>query len=216
MAMTYAQLLQAVQDYTENTESGFVSNIPLFTAIAEERVYNTVQIPALRKNSTGVMAANNKYLSMPSDWLATHSLSVSVPGDASATQYVLLNKDVEFIREAFPSPTAYGRPTHYAVFDMDSFILGPTPDQSYVTELHYFYYPTSIVSASTSWLGNNFENVLLYGTLREAYLYMKGEQDMVKYYEDKYLEGMVLLKQLCEGKDRRDSYRSGQLRSSIQ
>jgi hypothetical protein len=220
MAISYAanvksptNLWQMVQDYTSNTEATFVSYIPTFVQVAEERVYNTIQIPVLRKNATGAVTANNYYLALPSDWLATFSLSVIDP--ITQAQTFLLNKDVEYIRAAFPFPAATGTPTHYAQFDVSNLIIGPTPDQSYAVELHYYYYPVSIVSAGTTWLSTNFENVLLYGTLREAYLFMKGEADMVKYYEEKYMEGMAMLKVLAEGKDRRDSYRSGQNRISI-
>jgi hypothetical protein len=217
MAITYAagtnspsNLWQMVQDYTENTEATFVSYIPTFVQVAEERIYNTVQLPILRKSVTGTLTANNQYLAVPSDWLANFALSVV---DGSGNTSFLLNKDVEFIRQSYPSVTATGLPAYYAVFSSSSFILGPTPDQNYTVELHYYYYPTSIVTAGTSWLGTNFENVLLYGTLREAYLYMKGEQDMVNYYEQKYQEGIELLRGYGEGKARRDAYRSGQIRT---
>ena len=137
---------------------------------------------------------------------------MSVIDPVTAAQSFMLNKDVEFIRQSFPTPTSIGQPTHYAQFDTVSFILGPTPDQTYTVELHYYYYPPSITTATTSWLGTNASNVLLYGTLREAYLYMKGEQDMIAYYEKKYEEGVQMLKDLAEGKGRRDTYRSGQIR----
>lgn len=225
MALTYAagtnspsNLWQMVQDYTENTETTFVTYIPTFVTVAEERIYNAVQIPSLRKNVTGVLTLGNQYLAVPSDYTAPFSLSIyQTDGSGYTYQTYLLNKDVEFIRQAFPYPSPssyYGPPTHYALFDVNNFILGPTPDQAYTAELHYYYYPASIVTAGTSWLGTNAENCLLYGTLREAYLYMKGEQDMVAYYEQKYQEGIELLKGLAEGKGRRDAYRSGQVRSS--
>lgn len=223
MAITYAagtnsvsNLWQMVQDYTENTESVFVTYIPTFVQVAEERIYNTVQIPSLRKNVTGTLTAGNPYLAVPTDWTATFSLAIYQTDDSGNTyQTYLLNKDVEYMRQAFPYPspsTYWGPPTHYGIFDTSNFILGPTPDQSYTAELHYYYYPPSIVTAGSSWLGTYASNCLLYGTLREAYLYMKGELDMVKYYEDKYQEGVALLKGLAEGKGRRDAYRSGQVR----
>jgi len=223
MAITYtagvnspSNLWQMVQDYTENPETTFVSYIPTFVQVAEERIYNNVQIPSLRKNVTGTLSAGNPYLAVPSDWTATFSLAIyQTDGSGNTYQTYLLNKDVEFMRQSFPypSPSAYwGPPTHYALFDVSNFILGPTPDQSYTAELHYYYYPPSITTAGSSWLGNYASNCLLYGTLREAYLYMKGEQDMVNYYEQKYQEGIALLKGLAEGKGRRDSYRSGQIR----
>jgi len=207
---TNNNLWQMVQDYTQNTEPSFVFNIPTFVEEAEERIYNTVQIPALRKSVTGSVTTGIPYLGLPADYLAPFAMSVIDP--ITAAQSFMLNKDVEFIRQSFPTPTSIGQPTHYAQFDTVSFILGPTPDQTYTVELHYYYYPPSIVTASNSWVGTNASNVLLYGTLREAYLYMKGEQDMVQYYEQKYQEGIQLLKDLAEGKGRRDTYRSGQIR----
>jgi hypothetical protein len=175
--------------------------------LAEERIYNAVFIPAIRKNQIGTLTPSNKYLTVPADWLANFSLSVIDP--VTNAQTFLLDKDVNFIRECYPDPDDIGIPKYYAIFDKNTFILGPTPDSNYQVELHYYYYPQSIVTASTSWLGDNFETVLLYGTLREAYIYMKGEQDMMQYYEQKYQESLGLLKLLGEGKDRRDAYRSG-------
>jgi hypothetical protein len=211
--MNYAALVTLIQDYTENSESSFVSNIPTFVQLAEERIYNTVQIPAIRKNQTGALTASNKYLTLPTDWLATFSLAVIDP--TTQAQTFLLNKDVNYIREAFPVPTDTSTPTHYAQFDQNTLILGPTPDLSYAVELHYYYYPESIVTASTSWLGDNFETVLLYGSLREAYQYMKGEEDLTAQYEAKYQEALGLLKQLGDGKDRQDTYRSGQVKVKV-
>lgn len=213
MAVTYTSLVQLIQNYTENTESSFVSYIPTFVQLAEQRIYNAVQIPALRKNQLGTVTMNVKYLTLPSDWLATFSLSVIDPN--TSVQEYLLNKDVEYIREAFPYPASSGKPTHYAQFDVNSLILGPTPDYGYQVELHYYYYPESIVTAETSWLGTNFDTVLIYGTLREAYIYMKGDQDLANMYEAKYQEALEMLKVLGEGKDRRDAYRSGQSRVSF-
>ena len=211
--MNYAALVTLIQDYTENSESSFVSNIPTFVQLAEERIYNTVQIPAIRKNQTGALTAGNKYLTLPTDWLATFSLAVIDP--VTQAQTFLLNKDVNFIRESFPVPTDTSTPTHYGQFDQNTLILGPTPDLSYAVELHYYYYPESIVTASTSWLGDNFETVLLYGSLREAYQYMKGEEDLTAQYEAKYQESLGLLKQLGDGKDRQDTYRTGQVRVKV-
>ena len=212
-------LWQMVQDYAENPETVFVSYIPTFVQVAEERIYNAVQIPASRKSQIGTLSIGNPYLALPSDWLATFALSVwVVDGLGNTLQQFLLNKDVEYIRAAFPYPSPvqyYGTPTHYGQFDTTTYILGPTPDQAYTVELHYYYYPPSIITytaPATSWLGTNAENTLLYGTLREAYLFMKGEQDMVNYYEQKYQEGITLLKGLTEGKLRRDAYRNGQAR----
>jgi hypothetical protein len=304
--MNYVQLYQAIQDYAETTESLFVSNIPRFVQEAEDRIYNNVQIPALRKNVTGSLTSGNQYLSLPNDWLAAYSFAVI---DASGNYSYLLNKDVNYIREAFPSPSYKGQPTHYALFGPQynninelSYILGPTPDDSYSVELHYFYYPPTIVqgeissfstitagsgyvagtyadvpltggngsgatatiivglsgtvtsitiknggqfyavgntlSASntylgnsgsgfsvpvatvtnangTSWLGDNFDPVLFYGSLREAMLFQKQEQDMIKNVEDKYAEAIQELKRLGDGLERGDAYRDGQTKLRV-
>jgi hypothetical protein len=211
--VNYTQLVAAIEDYVETTESTFVSNIPTFVQLAEERIYNSVQIPAIRKNQVGNLTASNKYLTLPTDWLATFSLAVVDP--TTSAQSFLLNKDVNYIREAFPTPSDTGTPTHYAQFDSTSLIMGPTPDASYAVELHYYYYPASIVTAGTSWLGDNFETVLLYGSLREAAIFQKGEADIIANYEAKYQESLMLLKVLGDGKDRRDAYRSGQTRVEV-
>ena len=209
--MNYSELVSAIQDYTENTFA--TADINIFIKQAEQRVYNTVQLPALRKNVTGNTTANNKYLTAPSDWLSTFSMAV-VNNDGSYTY--LLNKDVNFIRAAYPEPTDTGTPEYYALFDQNTFILGPTPNAAYTIELHYFYYPESIVTANTTWLGNNFDSVLLYGSLLEAYTYMKGESDILNLYKQRYDEALALLKQLGDGKDRQDAYRSGQVRYKVQ
>jgi hypothetical protein len=199
--MNYTQLVAEIQSYTENTFQ--TVDINTFITQAEQRIYNSVQLPALRKNVTGTMTAGNKYLAMPNNWLATFSLAVI---NANNEYLYLLNKDVNFIRQSFPDTDAdfYGVPEYYAVFDNSAFILGPTPDASYNTELHYFYYPESIttVVGGQTWLGDNFSSTLLYGSLLEAYTYMKGE-------------AMMLLKQLGDGKDRQDAYRSGQVRYPV-
>ena len=306
--MNYVQLYQAIQDYSENTESLFVANIPTFVQQAEERIYNTINFPSLRKNVTGTLTSGNQYLSLPLDWLSTYSIAVV---DGSGNYTYLLNKDVNFIREAYPNAGAayYGLPKYYSIFGPQytaqnelSCILGPTPDSSYTTELHYFFYPPSIVqgmvstisatitggslytngsyenvpltggsgsgatativvsgqvvtsvtitnggqfyvvsdtlscsnsyiggsgsgfqvtvatvgnSTGTSWLGDNFDPVLLYGTMREAMLFMKGEADLVKYYEDKYQEALGLAKRLGDGLERGDAYRDGQTKLDV-
>jgi len=212
--MNYTQLVTAVSDYTENTFE--TAEMNTFIQQAEQRIYNTVQFPSLRKNVTGTITANNKYLSCPLDYLSTFSLAVV---DATGAYEYLLNKDVNFIRQAYPQPTDTAIPKYYALFGPNSavanelsFILGPTPDATYTVELHYFYYPESIVTASTSWLGDNFDTVLLYGTLVEAYTFMKGETDMMQLYDGKYKEALQLAKRLGDGLERSDSYRSGQFR----
>ena len=303
--MNYVELYQAIQDYSENSESLFLANIPLFVKEAERRIYNSVQLPSLRKNVTGTLTISNQYLSAPTDYLSTFSMAVI---DASGNYNYLLNKDVNFIREAYPNPTDTGTPKYYALFGSQysypnelSFIMAPTPDDNYNVELHYFYYPTSIVQRAiatisvtnggslytngtytnvpltggsgsgaiativvsgqavtsvtltntgnfyavgdilstsssyiggsgsglsisvltvsnadgTSWLGDNYDPVLLYGAMREAMLFMKGEQDLVKYYEDKYTEALMQLNRLGTGLERGDAYRDGQARIPV-
>ena len=211
--MNYTQLSQSIQDYCQSTETSFVANIPNFVQLAEERIYNSVQIPAIRKNVTGTMTNTFPYFQLPSDWLSTFSLAVIDP--VTGEYEYLLNKDVNFIRAAYPPPNSTGKPKYYAIWDDNTMILGPTPDLAYTAELHYYYYPPSIVNVNTSWLGDNFESVLLYGSLREAYTYLKGEQDMMTYYEQKYQEALGLLKRLGDGLDRQDAYRSGQVRIPV-
>ncbi len=211
--MNYSQLTTLIQDYCESTEQSFVANIPTFVQLAEERIYNTVQLPAIRKNVTGSTSNGNQYLSLPSDWLSTFSMAVIDP--TTQDYEYLLNKDVNYIRAAYPPPTSTGKPAYYAIFDDTTMLLGPTPDAAYTIELHYYYYPTSIVNSGTSWLGTNFETVLLYGSLREAYTYLKGSEDMMNYYEQKYQESLGQLKRLGDGLDRQDAYRSGQVRVQV-
>lgn len=215
--MNYAALVTAVQDYTENTFQ--TTDMNTFIQQAEQRIYNTIQFPSLRKNVTGVTATGNKYLACPGDFLSVYSMAVYPTGGEYS---YLLNKDVNFIREAYPQPTDTATPKYYALFGPQStneaeltFILGPTPDAIYNVELHYFYYPTSIVTAVNTWLGDNFDTVLLYGTLVEAYTFMKGEQDMMALYDGKYKEALTLAKRLGDGLERQDAYRSGQYRQKV-
>lgn len=218
--MNYAELVAAIESYTQNYESDFVANIPTFVKQAEQRIYNTVQIANLRKNVTGVTVANNKYLSLPDDFLSVYSIAIYPSGGG---EYLyLLNKDVNFIREAYPTPTDTGKPKHYALFGPSSSnvneltaILGPTPDAIYGVELHYYYYPESIVTAGTTWLGDNFDSALLYGTIMEAALYMRMEGDMVKLASERYTQAIALLKNLGDGKQRADAYRDGQVRVKV-
>ena len=285
--MNYTQLKTAIEDYTQNYETTFIANLPVFVEQAEQRIYNSIQFPSLRKNATGLLTANNKYLSCPSDYLASYSLAVynvatptasgtaglytvtvSSAAGIALQQYVsgtgigtgayvvaisgttitlsvvnsgavsgvinfqsdflyLLNKDVNFIRQAYPGPTATGTPQYYALFGPTvsgsaitnelTFILGPTPDIAYYAELHYYYYPESITTTSsgTTWLGDNFDTVLLYASLVEAYTFMKGETDMMTLYNQKFVEALALAKRLGDGLERQDAYRSGQFRQAV-
>ena len=209
--MNYTQLVAEIQSYTENQFQ--TSDIDTFIKEAEQRIYNSVQFPAIRKNMTGTTTPDNKYLTCPPGWLSTFSMAVIDP--VTQDYEYLLNKDVNFIRAAYPKAADTGKPLYYALFDQDSFILGPTPDDSYTIELHFYRYPESIVDAGTTWLGDNFDSALLYGALLEAYTYMKGEQDVMAAYQKRYDDAMFLLKQLGDGKDREDAYRSGQVRVKV-
>jgi hypothetical protein len=215
--MNYADLVTNISDITENTF--LTRDVNMFIQQAEQKIYNTVQLPNLRKNVTGTATQYNKYVSAPDDFLSVYSMAI-FPTNGSYT--FLLNKDVNFIREAYPNPTDYGTPAHYAIFGPQSsqpreltFILGPTPDVAYNVELHYYYYPESIVTAGTTWLGDNFDSALLNGALVEAIRFMKGEQDLIAVYKGMYDNALILLKQLGDGKDRQDAYRSGQTRVQV-
>ena len=238
--MNYSELFIAVKGYLENdfpstvfTDSAGSSSssaatltskeqVNIFITQAEQRIYNTIQFPSLRKNVTGTLSTNNKYLACPTDFLAVYSMAV-VNTDGSYA--FLLNKDVNFIRESYPIPTDTGVPAYYALFGPVStneaeltFILGPTPNSTYTMELHYFYYPESITTTAsgTTWIGDNIDSVLLYGSLVEGYTFMKGEADMIGLYEKKYQDALMLAKRLGDGMERRDAYRSGQARVPVQ
>tara|TARA_R110000868_G_scaffold1732_1_gene13969 strand:- start:132 stop:977 length:846 start_codon:yes stop_codon:yes gene_type:complete len=280
--MNYAQLSAAIQAYTNNTDTDFVAQIPVFVKQAEQRIDNTVQVANLRKNMTGNVQAGNKYIPCPLDFLSSYSLalyakpaptatgtaaaftivvssatdivvgmvvsgtgiatgaavsviagttitlSIANTGTVSGTvtfqgDYIyLLNRDVNFIRETYPNPSQRGKPKYYAIFGPSVsnvnelvFIVGPTPDTNYEVELHFYYYPESIVTAGTSWLGDNFDTVLLYGSLVEAYTYMKGEADMMGLYNGKYQEALGLLKNLGDAKQRGDAYQDGQVKLPV-
>ena len=238
--MNYSELVTAIQTYTENTfpattlaDGTVVSSttqLNRFITQAEQRIYNSVQFPSLRKNQYSAITANNKYISLPNDFLSTYSLALVTGATGSpvnldtGTFEYLLNKDVNFIRQAYPSPNDTGEPKYYALFGPTisgstitnelSLILGPTPDALYYVELHYYYYPESITTALTTWLGDNFDTVLLYGSLVEAYTYMKGEPDIMAFYDAKYKEALALAKRLGDGLERSDAYRSGQYREA--
>ena len=218
--MNYSELTAAVESYLQNDFSP--TEMSTFVKQAEQRIYNSIQFSYLRKNVTGTLTTSNKYLSAPADFLSVYSMAVV---KANGEYQYLINKDVNFIREVYPTPTSTGLPKYYAIFgptvvtstitDELSFIVGPTPDSGYAVELHYYYYPESIVDAGTSWLGDNVDSVLLYGTLVEAYTFLKGEQDLVQLYDTKYKEALMLAKQLGDGKQRGDSYRDGQVKYPV-
>jgi hypothetical protein len=230
--MNYSELSAAIQTYTENNfpaitlaDGSTVSStaqINRFIEQAEQRIYNSVQFPFLRKNVTGTITSGNKYLSCPEDYLSSYSLAVF---SGTGPYTFLLNKDVNFMREAYPTPTDTGTPKYYALFGPTvsgstisnelSFILGPTPDATYSAELHYYYFPESITTAGTTWLGDNFDTVLLYGSLVEAYTFQKGEADLLALYDGKYKEALALAKRLGDGLERQDAYRSGQYRQAV-
>jgi hypothetical protein len=233
--MNYTELSAQIQAFTENTfpeaflaSGGTVSSadqIARFVQLAEQRIYNTVQFPSIRKNVTGTLTINNKYLSSPSDFLSVYSMAVI---DATGRYEYLLNKDVNFIRQAYPNPTSTGIPKYYALFGPTttnntppvitnelSFIVGPTPDAAYTVELHYYHYPESIVTAGTTWLGDNFDSVLLYGALVEAGIFMKAEAETLTIYQKKYEDALAQAKRLGDGMERQDAYRSGQYRQAV-
>lgn len=207
--MNYTELKTNIKNICENSFTD--AELAMFTEQAEQKIYNTVQIPALRKNVTGNVSLGNSYLTLPPNFLYIFSLAVST---TEGYKY-LLNKDVNFIREAYPYPAVTGTPRSYAIFDTNTVILGPTPDSSYAVELHYGYYPESIVTAGTTWLGDEFDSALLNGALIEAIRFMKGEADMIAVYEKMYLQAITLLKMLGDGKLREDAYRSGQVRVPV-
>jgi hypothetical protein len=226
--MNYAELFETIKGYVENdfpnqqwTDTAGTGTVTLtqkeqvdtFIKQAEQRIYNSVQLPVTRINVVGNTTSGNKYLNFPPGWLSDFSLAVIDP--VTGAQTYLLNKDVEYIRECYPTPTSNGTPKYYAIFDNTTFILGPTPDARYDMEMHYYAYPTSIVNAGTSWLGTNFDSVLLYGSLLEAYTFMKGENDVIQNYMARYNEALAQLKQLAEGKNRQDTYRTTQARYPV-
>ena len=239
--MNYSELVTAIQTYTENNfpsttlaDSTVVSSTTQINRLitqAEQRIYNSVQFPSIRKNQYTAITANNKYISLPNDFLSVYSLALVTGATGSpinldtGTFEYLLNKDVNFIRQAYPTPNDTGEPKYYALFGPTivslaitnelSLILGPTPDATYYVELHYYYYPESITTAVTTWLGDNFDTVLLYGSLVEAYTYMKGEPDLIALYDTKYKEALALAKRLGDGMERQDAYRSGQYRQAV-
>ena len=208
--MTYAELTAAIKDYANNTETNFVAAIPTFVKQAEQRIYRSVNLPVNRKNQAGNMTDGNAYLTMPTDFLFPLSLSIT----SSSNQIFLLNKDANFIRSTYPNASTKGTPKYYGTFASDTFIVGPTPDADYVTELHYYYQPASIVDTSPSWLGTNADTALLYGSLVEAYTYMKGDADMMQLYQQRYQEAVGLLKLQAEGRMTGDEYRDGTIRTA--
>ena len=208
MAFTLAQLKTAIQDYTENTETSFVTNLPTFITAAEDRIFKLVDLEYFRKNATSAVTQNDPYLSLPTDFLASFSLSIT---NGSSKEF-LLQKDVNFLQEFHPNASTTGTPKYYAFFDKDNFIIAPTPDSNYPVELHYYYRPASLTSGAesgTTWLSENAPNALLYGSLVEAYIYMKGEQDMLQMYEKQFAEALSRIKDLAEARENSDAYRRG-------
>ncbi len=208
MSFTYAQLKTAIQDYAENTESSFVTHLPDFIRAAEDRIFKLVDLEVFRKNATSTLTASDPYLSVPTDYLSAFSLSLT---NDSAKEF-LLQKDVNYLQEYNPNPATTGTPKYYAFFDIDNFILAPTPDDNYVVELHYYYRPASLTAGAdsgTTWLSENAPNALLYGSLVEAYIYMKGEQDMLGMYEKQFTEALSRIKDLAEARENSDAYRRG-------
>ena len=211
MSFTYAQLKQAIQDYTENDETSFVTNLPLFIRQAEERILKNVQLSLFRKNATASTTASNPYLAVPSDYLAPFSLSLR---GADGDRFFIEFKDPSFVQTYTPDTTTTGAPKYYCVFDVDNFLLGPTPDTTYTAELHYFYRPASLTAGSesgTTWLSENAEMAMLYGSLIEAYIYMKGEQDVMGMYAGRFQEAVTGVKMLGEAKETTDEYRTGKV-----
>ena len=208
--MNYSELTANIEDICEQTFTA--DQLAMFTEQAEQKIYTSVDLPALRKNQTGTLTSGNKYLTMPTGMLYVYSLAVI---DGSGNYEYLLNKDVNFIREAYPGPSSTGQPKHYAIFDQTSLIVGPTPDTGYSVEMHFSYYPESIVTAGTTWLGEEFDSALLNGALVEAIRFQKGEPDMVALYEKLYVQALALLKNMGDGKLRSDAYRSGQTRREV-
>lgn len=213
--MNYDQLYNSIVEYTENTDPAFESQIPTFVQNTEQRIYSSVLIPVLRKNVVGNATANNKYLTCPSDFLAPYEMAVVGAAGGGLYEY-MLQKDVSYVRQAYPDPTVTGVPKYYAQFDANTFILAPTPTTSYEIELHYYYYPQSIVTAGTSWLGDNFPMCLLYGSLCEANVFNKGEADVQKGYEQLFFDNMALLKNYADGRTRNDNFRTPEPRGRFQ
>ena len=210
--MNYSTLVQSIKDYTQNTETTFVNNIDAFISAAEERLLFDVQLPVFRKNQQGTLSQSNKYLALPSDFLAPFSLSVITGGN----YYFLLNKDVNYLQEAYPDESETGRPQFYAIFNDDNLLVAPMPDVDYTMEFHYLYEPTGLSSTNTTtWLSSNATNALLYATLIEAYVFMKGDAEIMTYYQTRYQECLSRIKNLDEGRVRKDVYRSGQLRIPV-
>ena len=208
MSYTYTQLKTAIKDYTENEESTFVTNLPTFIKNAEQRIFKVVDLELFRKNATSTLSQNDQYISVPTDYLASFSLSIT----NSSSKEFLLQKDVNFIQEYNPNPATTGVPRYYAFFDIDNFIVSPTPDSNYAVELHYYYRPASLTAGAdsgTTWLSENAPNAMLYGSLVEAYTFMKGEQDMLTMYEKQFTEALSRIKDLAEARENSDAYRRG-------
>mgnify|MGYP003671904315 CR=1 FL=1 len=213
--MTYTELVAAIKSYTENEETDFVAEIPNFVRQAEDRIQHMVQLPVFRKSQQGNMTAHNRFLTTPDDFIASFSVAVVSSVVDGADFSYLINTDVNFIREAFPKIATEAQPRFYALWDENTFILGPTPLTALQVDVHYYYKPDSIVTAGSTWLGTEAESALLYGCLLEAYTFMKGEADLMTLYDTRYKEALIKLKELGDGKNRQDAYRSGQTRMAV-
>lgn len=216
-SLSYTELKDAVERYTENTFDS--TDFSVMTRLAEQRVYNAVQLPALRKTTTLTLTPSNQALTLPSDFLSAFSLAVV---DAQGNYSFLLNKDVNFLQEAYPNPATTGTPKYYAIYGSSNsnplllqFVLAPTPSAALNVQLNYFYYPETIVTAGNTWLGDNFSSVLFNAVMVEAAKFMKQEQDIVAMMDKEYIQSLALLKNLGDGKNRQDAYRSGQVRSGV-
>jgi hypothetical protein len=216
MAMSLTTLKIAIKDYVQSYEDTFVNNLDDMIRQVEHEIYNIVQLPSQRKTQTGVMTLGNRFLTAPTDFLAPYHMAITDP--VSGEQSFLLNKDLSWVREAFPNPTGVGKPTYYAIFDKETFMLSKTPDVAYAVELSFYYYPESIVDAGTgiTWLSTNYDMVLLHGCLVHAYMFLKGEPDLLGFYDSKFKEGLQMLKMLSDGKDRQDTYRVEKVRQKVQ
>ena len=208
MSFTYTQLKTAIQDFCENTETSFVTNLPLFIRAAEDRIFQSVNLTYFKKNASSALSQNDQFVSVPSDFLTPFYLHITT---ANFQDFLML-KDVNFVQKYTLDSASTGTPQYYGIYDVDNLIVSPTPDQNYTVELHYYYRPASLTAGSasgTTWISSNAPNVLLYGALYEAYTYMKGEPDVLANYEKRFVENLARLKDLAEAREEQDAFRVG-------